>query len=98
MHSAMSDEILEVFDWPPEGGGRTILFLGRFQRIIPGIVQALQHHQVPAGIDDDDGHEPIVLPGLRLRGSHDFVDLIQRDGGAVGGWRLRSGNADLEGE
>ena len=71
MHSAMSDEILEVFDWPPEGGGRTILFLGRFQRIIPGIVQALQHHQVPAGTERHHRQCPAARPALCPRHQHE---------------------------
>ncbi len=84
VHAALGDAVLQRLGGPPEGDRRAGLLLGDVHAAPLRVVEALHHHHLPAGIQDDDGHRPAVLLGLGLGAGHDLLGLFEVDGSAVG--------------
>jgi hypothetical protein len=63
-------EVFKHFAGPPIVECGACFVLGHGDRSVLGVVEPVQHDEVPRAVEDDDGHRPIVLGRLRFRGRH----------------------------
>src|SRR5262249_19992675 len=61
-----------------------------------GVVELVEHHDMAGAVENGDGHAPVVLHRLRLRGRHHFFGCLESNGRSIRrcrrwGWRLLRG-------
>src|SRR5262249_41477977 len=70
--AALRHQVLDHLARTPVVKRAARLVLGDRDRAVLGVVELVEHHDMAGAVENGDGHAPVVLHRLRLRGRHHF--------------------------